>query len=169
MVRVEYSNSPRDLVAFTIYSWFHEWQQTVGLVFFVVATSIPTWNAVSQTDVPVGFAIFIGTAIEALLLGAILLLMLLLVVVLAYFSRDRAFYTNHVVTADHEGVTEETPFNLSTYRWDGIDRIRRTRRHLFIFLGPMKAHVIPRRHVPDVAEWDRVYRSLLELKAAARA
>ncbi len=76
---------------------------------------------------------------------------------LVFFRRDKTFLTTHRLTLAPEGLTEETDFNTSFFKWTGIHKVVRTRKHLFLFVSPGAAHVVPRRCIPEQREWDALY------------
>lgn len=51
----------------------------------------------------------------------------------------------HTVTIDPEGLAEVTPVNESRHYWRGVHRVDSTSEHIFIYIQPSMAHVIPRR------------------------
>ncbi len=54
----------------------------------------------------------------------------------------------HTVTLTPDAVHERTAVNESKAAWRGIFRIDATPSHIFIFIQPNAAHVIPRRAFP---------------------
>lgn len=50
---------------------------------------------------------------------------------------------------DSEGVHTTGPVSNQTISWAGILRVRRSRRFLFIFIAPTRAHCIPLREIND--------------------
>jgi len=134
----------------------------------VVATAFPTWGAASKTSVPLPFQIVSVIVIESVLVLGALLLAALITVAIAYLSKDKAMYTDHTLSADEKGVTEETAYNTSMYRWPAITGIAKTRSHLFVLVGPGKAHVVPRRSV-DTGEWEAFALALAAMYQQSRA
>lgn len=49
------------------------------------------------------------------------------------------------IWVDADGVHEATPYGTSGVAWAGIARIDETATHVFIFIGPVEAYIIPKR------------------------
>jgi hypothetical protein len=49
------------------------------------------------------------------------------------------------IWVDADGVHEATSHGTSSVTWDGIARIDETASHVFIFIGPVQAYMIPKR------------------------
>lgn len=72
--------------------------------------------------------------------------------------RNRLAQGPFTYSFDTEGMhTSGAAFN-QTIRWTAIPRIRRTRRFLFIFIGPAKAFCIPLRSINDPQFFDNLRR-----------
>lgn len=55
---------------------------------------------------------------------------------------------------DQYGVHDATPDDTSTVSWRGVERVEETATHAFIFVGPIRAYIIPKRiGAPAVAEF----------------
>lgn len=79
-------------------------------------------------------------------------------VVLSVISRkNRTFLTEHTITLDEVSFTEESPFNRTEQKWISVQKLGRTRKHLFIYISQHAAHVVPRRAFRDNAEWNAFY------------
>jgi hypothetical protein len=74
----------------------------------------------------------------------------------------------HTITLTPEGLHEQTAVNESKTAWRGIHRIDATKDHLFIFLQPAMAHVIPRRAFPTPADADAFLAKARDYFAAAQ-
>ena len=59
---------------------------------------------------------------------------------------------SHTVTLSPEALRERTDVTESQVSWQGVQRIDVTSKHIFIFLQPAAACVIPRRAFPSVAD-----------------
>jgi len=59
--------------------------------------------------------------------------------------RNANVLADHEVTLTDEALIEVTPHVRCETKWTGVVRVRKTRRRLFVFLGPSQAH-IPANH-----------------------
>ncbi|HLX69777.1 MAG TPA: YcxB family protein [Verrucomicrobiae bacterium] len=57
---------------------------------------------------------------------------------------------------DAEGMHTSGEAFSQTIRWSGVLRVRRSRRFLFIFIAPARAHCIPLRAITDPQFFDRL-------------
>ena len=46
---------------------------------------------------------------------------------------------------DEAGVHEATPTGTSSVAWAGIDRVEENDRHVYVFVAPVQAYIIPKR------------------------
>jgi ABC-type multidrug transport system fused ATPase/permease subunit len=53
----------------------------------------------------------------------------------------------HKLSFNDIGITEESAASVGTTAWRGIERIKSTPDHTFIYVGPVSAYVIPRAGV----------------------
>jgi hypothetical protein len=170
VLTAKYRNGPGDIVSFNVWAWFHTWQFSLMWVIGFAPVVLITWDSLARSSaVPLPFRI-----VAAVIMGLGFLLFLAafllgLTAVFAYFGRDAGVYTDHTITVDGDGLTEVTPVNSSSFTWEGVQRIARTSKHIFVLVGPLKAHVIPRRCFEGSEEWDEFYAGLTALWQAARA
>lgn len=75
----------------------------------------------------------------------------------------------HTITLTPEALRERTAVNDATAAWRGICRIDATASHLFIYLQPEMAHVIPRRAFPTPAAAEEFLATAQAYHAAAEA
>jgi hypothetical protein len=168
VVEVTYRNKLVDSVRVTGWMMFHSWLYGTPLIVLALIVTQVTWRAASGGPALLPFKIFAAVVFVVAQL-AVIIALLLAVVTLAYgLSRTRGVYTEHTLTADEEGLTESTDVNTTTFKWEAVTKIVRTKRYLLIFLGSLRAHIIPRRDVRDQAQWDSTFQQLQELLAASR-
>jgi fatty acid desaturase len=72
-------------------------------------------------------------------------------------TKDKTLFVEHTVTLREDGFTEQTTFNTTEHTWAAVQRLRRSRRHIFIYIGAHLAHIVPRRAFAADAEWDAFY------------
>jgi hypothetical protein len=84
-------------------------------------------------------------------------LMAISVVLSMISSKNKTVLTDHTLVLADEGFVEETPYNRTEGKWRGVQKLARTRRHIFIYIAPYMAHVVPRRAFQDDAEWNAFY------------
>lgn len=65
--------------------------------------------------------------------------------------------TSHKVALTEEGVQESSTGGNTFHSWRGIPEIARTDSHLFLFVGPASAHIVPVSAFPSRTDADAFY------------
>jgi hypothetical protein len=86
-------------------------------------------------------------------MGAVALGAGLAMVICIVPRRARNMLTDHSIELTPTGVVEQTSLTRTETQWGGVQRLVVTRRHVFLYIGPSIAHVIPRRSLPGDAAW----------------
>jgi YcxB-like protein len=73
----------------------------------------------------------------------------------------------HRIVLSGDGLVESTAVGESRTSWAGVDRIEQDRDHLFIYVSPAAAHVIPKRAFRDTQEAEAFYQFSRTSKEAA--
>lgn len=60
-------------------------------------------------------------------------------------SESKSVLGAHTIAIGPEGVSERTAVGESRIAWSGIERIEDDDEYLFLYIGPLVAHVIPKR------------------------
>ena len=63
----------------------------------------------------------------------------------------------HFLAIGPEGVTEKSAVGESTTAWIGIEKIEADEKYLFIYTGPLQAHIIPTRAFASEQEADQFF------------
>ena len=144
---ITYANTRRDLLAFQLQHLRRSpigWLPValVGLMFFMMASEQPLATRIFAT------VIFLILQLPVLLAFYVAVLTLNLVL------RKAGHSPPETVTLSDAGLQIKTATSLQEHQWAGINRVCRTRRHLFIFLTPSIACVVPRRAFANDREWE---------------
>jgi len=73
---------------------------------------------------------------------------------------------HRVVLSDY-GVTESTSVNETRTAWAGVDRVEQSQDHVFIYITPASAHVIPKRAFSRPEEAEAFYQLARSRREAA--
>ena len=159
MVQVQYKNTFADVLWLSAYTYSHSpvtlgvYSILLGFACFSVYTSVPDSTPLT--------ARILTTAVIVAVFFAFVLLGTAGLVVLSLISKaNRTILTQHTITLAETGLIEETEFNRTEQKWNGIPRLVRTRRHIFAYVAQHAAHVIPRRAFSDADSWDSFYKEL---------
>ena len=76
---------------------------------------------------------------------------------------------HHTLSLATDGLTDRTSFSEYRTFWQGIDRIATTSTHLYVYVGPNAAHVIPRRAFTNAGAETAFLNAVEHLSADAAA
>jgi hypothetical protein len=142
-----YSNTRRDLLAFQIHHFRHSpimWFPfaLLGLMFFLMASE--------QALAPR----IVSTVIFLILVLPILLAVYVTILTLNLLLRKGGNSPPERVTLSDAGLQIKTATSIQDHQWSGIMKVCRTRRHLFFYLTPSIACIVPRRALASAEEWE---------------
>ena len=60
-------------------------------------------------------------------------------------SQGKGILGEHTILIDPEGVTERSVVGESRTAWSGVERVDDDNQNIYLFVGPVQAHVIPKR------------------------
>jgi hypothetical protein len=117
-------------------------------MFVAFAEEWPLWTCVSCTVIGLAFTtVFVLVSFIALIIAF----------VFVHFASkgNRIDLRPRSITVSEAGVCEETSESRSEHKWSVIQRVRRTKNYMAIYIAPSRAHLIPRRAFGTVNEWQR--------------
>lgn len=166
-VKITYTTGAQDLAAFV---WYHNARSPMMIGMMLALTFLMTWNegrdrlAEGLDPVSVGTFLLVASVYFSVLFLAGFAVSLLTMV----SRRNRMIGTESTLVLDEDVFSAGNAFGRSEMRWNIVLRIRRSRRHLFIYLSDTSALVVPRRAFADDAEWSR-FDDFLRAKTASTA
>jgi hypothetical protein len=144
---ITYNNTRRDLLAFQLHHfrrspimWFPV--ALVGLMFFLMAPEVALLPRI------------VSTVIFLILVLPVLLAFYAAMLTLNLLLRKGGNSPPETVTLSDAGLQIKTATSFQDHQWAGIKKVCRTRRHLFIYLTPSIACVVPRRAFASAEEWE---------------
>lgn len=165
-MKTTYRNTFPDMLALM---WSHYirlfMMQAIALAFLGI-TSLSTWKAIPP-ECSMLLKITLLVLTEAVLFVIYMLIVCGLTVLSALSRMNKTFLTEHTITIDESGLVEENGFSRGEYRWDGILKFVKTRRHLFVYVAQHSAHAIPRRAFASESEWQQFVEKMREFKQRA--
>lgn len=73
--------------------------------------------------------------------------------------------TSHTVTLTDDGVQESSSDGNTFHSWSGVPEISRTNDHVFLFVGPGAAHIVPVSAFPSKSDADAFFSNAQARKA----
>lgn len=166
MQPIVYSNTYGEIILLQLVTAF---RSTWTYVCFALVALVLLPTTISS--VPDDASVLIRIVIVALLLAPQLvvtaLILLAAIVIGGFVAAGSKALIEHTVTIDEQTIAEQTSHDATTSKWSGIHRVIRAPKHLFIYLTPTSAHVIPRRAVQD--DWVDFCATALRYWRSARA
>ena len=74
-----------------------------------------------------------------------------------FSKKNKTMRTEHEITLKDEGFVEKTPFNTTENTWAAVQRLRRSKNYIFLYVAANLAHVIPKRAFAAEEEWNGFY------------
>lgn len=168
MGSIRYANTRGDLLVFSALHHLRSRWTWLGLAASVLL-SLPAVIAAAPWERGPVVGTVTAVVFELLIVAFLTALMVAAIALTVAFAHGPGLFTEHVVSFDEHGVTERTEFNASTVVWRAVHNVVRAGdHHIFIYIAPTMAHLIPRRAVASDEDWDALSRQLQEHCQRAR-
>jgi hypothetical protein len=149
---ITYTNTRRDLLAFQLY---HSRRSPVLLLSSVICMMVMGFIFFDSADAVALIPRVVATVVFLLLLLFAFMLLRLGIFALFVALRQAGDLTPEKLTLGESGLRIETDTSFQDHQWRGIKKACRTRKHMFIYLTPAIACVVPCRAFSDAAERDQ--------------
>jgi hypothetical protein len=64
-------------------------------------------------------------------------------------EKNKGIVGKHIIQITDGNFQEKTDYNNTTIPWKGIDRIEKTKEHIFIFVNEITAYIVPRKSLDE--------------------
>jgi hypothetical protein len=160
---IHYRNTFPDVVHFVMY---HYPRMRAMQVFIILSFLVLCWLFWGTAPSDLGA---IGRLIYYFLMFLPFIVVLVIIVpvvtILGMVSKmNKTFLTEHTMTITPDSLVEQTKYAKAEWHWRGIQAVRRTGQHLFLYVGQHSAHIVPRRAFASESERDQFYEKILEYK-----
>jgi hypothetical protein len=157
---LSYRNTIRDRLAFAAYHVPRNpliLLMTIGCFLLITFTiMVPAVRQVPE-DRP-AYAKMIAFIFVELLLALFMIAFWGVIILLSMISRrNKPLFCDKTITLGEEAFIGESQYGKSETRWTMVQKLARTRSHIFIYLNQENAVVIPRRAFENAAQWDTFY------------
>src|SRR5262249_11507836 len=106
--------------------------------------------------------------LELLLICAMVVFWTVITLLTMISRRNKIFFCQKTMTLANDAFIGESQYGKSETRWTAVQKLARTRNHLFIYLGQELALVIPRRAFENTQQWDAFYNFCAERTKQAK-
>jgi hypothetical protein len=157
---INYHMTFRDRVAFARYSLP---RKPVLVVMLVACLIYVNWQilvpAIQQS--PKHYSWFVN-AITFVVMQAIFLSVLITIISVATLlsmisKKNKTVYCERSLTVGADGFVVESKYGRSETRWTMVQKLARTRSHIFLYLNSDAAVVVPRRAFADEGVWNSFF------------
>ncbi len=152
-----YRNTFRDRLAFNAFSIprkrFFQIYVILFLGFMTYEDVIRVWPKNRTTAFQIGYVVFV----EVILFFLIFAIFAVVVVLVNISKMNKTLMAERTVTLAEECFTGESMYGRTEYKWPIVQKLARTRRHIFIYTAADRALIIPRRAFENRAAWDQFY------------
>ncbi len=157
---ITYRNTFRDRLAFAGYHLPRNplvLLMTVGMVLLFTFQILLPAAREATADKPLAVRIMAFGFMEFLLLAFVVVFWAVITVLTMVSRRNKPLYCQRSLTIGEEGFISESEYGRSETRWPLVQKLARTRSHIFMYLNQQSAVVIPRRVFVDKTQWDAFY------------
>lgn len=119
-------------------------------IVFPAARSLPA----NQPMVVRAIAFFM---VEMLLLLVLVVFWAGITLLTMISTRNKPLYCQRSLTVGDESFVTESEYGRSETKWTLVQKLARTKSHIFMFLGQDNAIVVPRRAFENSDQWDKFY------------
>ncbi len=164
MIKISYTNTIGDIIWFNLHFLLRHKFTWAFFLFTYVTSFLPALR--KNFDDALQFTV-IGTIMFPF--SIFFMAIILIIVVVAWISltrtksKDKVVLTEHRLTFSQEEMIEETEFNKSVFKWNGVLKMEKTRGYIYIFISSVMAHLIPRRSFESDREYSDFFKQVNEL------
>ena len=158
-MKITYKNTFCDLVAFL---WNHLIRSPVWIGIMLIFSGFVSWSTIrnsaeEHTTIIIVLSWFIMTAI---IFTAILLFIFVLSALAMISRKNKTFLTDNTIELTDNGIIMENRYERSECVWDIVQRLKRTKRFIFVYVNQNAAIIVPKRAFPNDQEWNGFYEIL---------
>jgi hypothetical protein len=167
---LSYSNTYRDKFAFGAYAMRRNplilIMGTVLLLLITFGILVPgARDANLNKSLAVQIIAFI--MVEAFVVLLILAMFTVIILLTTISPKNKTMFCPKTITLGDEMFTSESEYGKSEVRWKMVQKLARTKKHIFIYLAQDSAVVIPRRAFENSTQWEAFYELCKQRKASA--
>ena len=157
---ITYRNTFRDRLAFAGYHLPRNpliLLMTVGMVLLLTFQILVPAAREAAADKPLAVRVMAFVFMEFLLLAFVVVFWTVITVLTMISRKNKPLYCRRSLTVGDEGFITESEYGRSETRWPLVQRLARTRTHIFLYLSQQSAVIVPRRAFADKTQWKAFY------------
>jgi len=154
---IEYRNTKMDVL---IFSWRSILRHKIALASLLGIVLLGTISVFKGHDLDI-VTVLAAIMFSGIIFAALFLFMLVylsLSVLITYSAKNsKNILAKHRMVLTKEGCSIESENRKGDIRWAGVNKIRKGRWHIYLYIGPDNAHIIPKRAFNSSVEYDAFY------------
>ena len=125
-------------------------------LFLTFQLSVPAFRA-QPPDQPLAVRVIVFAIVECVLAAIIIGFCAVAVILTLISRRNKKFYSQRTLTLGDDAFVSESEYSRSETKWSLVQKLVRTRNHIFIFLSGQNAVIVPRSPFESREQWDEFY------------
>jgi hypothetical protein len=155
-VTISYRNTFSDVMALCVYHCLHL-PLLIGVFACVIAFLSYVYWTLLPREIELVPKLLVVAAVD-LIFASVFVALSPLLIALTYISRkNKTILTDRTVTLFEDSFVEESSYSRTEAKWLSLQKLVRTRKHIFLYVSQHAAHAIPRRAFKTQEEWDDFY------------
>ena len=130
---------------------------TVGFFLFITFTSMVPAVEKLPADKSATVRVIAFIFVELLLAVMIVAFWAIIILLTMISRRNKPLFCDKTITLGEESFVGESQYGKSELRWTMVQKLARTKRYIFIYIGQENAVVLPRRAFESSTKWDEFY------------
>jgi YcxB-like protein len=160
---ITYQNNFRDRLAFLFYHFMHSrFAICIAAGFILFMTWLDIVPAVREDRSHPLLAKMIGFSITEILLivmtlGGWALIIFATVAANSISKKNKPLTAERTLTLTEEFFGVKSAYGQSETKWNSVQKLARTSKHILIYVNAQAAVIVPRRAFRDSQQWDEFY------------
>jgi len=159
-MKITYRNGFLDRLAFAAYHLPRKpllLLMTFGtFLFFTFESVLPALRSLpADRSMVVRVILFVIT--ELVLVMALVVFWTVITLITMISTKNKPLYCERALTVGDDAFVTESEYGRSETKWSLVQKLARTRTHIFMYLSQESAVIIPRRAFESATEWDTFY------------
>jgi len=105
--------------------------------------------------------------VEVFVVLLIIAMFTVIILLTTISPKNKTMFCPKTITLGEESFTGESEYSKSEVRWKMVQKLVRTKKHIFIYLAQDNAVVIPRRAFEKASDWEAFYELCKQRKSGA--
>lgn len=157
MIRVTYRTKLSHLMYF---SWYHIIRVRGLIIFMYLVSCLIAYQSLPE-DVEIVVGVIAFVIMSIIIFSVFLVLTFPLAFILTQISgKNKTLMTENSIELHEEHFVSENQYGRSVLKWDIVQKLRRTKRFIFVYVSKSSAVIIPKKAFLSEDDWNSFYHFL---------